>query len=269
MLTAAGSRYSGAVNSAIVLAGGLSSRMGRPKALLPWRGMTMIEHVVGVLRSVVTDVIVVTSAELDLPALDATLVRDRAPKLGPLAGIREGLEAMRGDLAFVTSTDAPFLTAAFVKAMLAFGTTAAAEVDGFVQSMSAVYAKPLAATANDLIATSRMRPLFLLEAAKFRRVAPSELVDLDSMKSLNAPDDYLDALRRDRQTGPATVEFLGTARMKFGVSRDVPPGPLGGVLRDIGEHHLISLNGKQFVRDAHIPVGPGDRVIVMDAAAGG
>ncbi len=93
--------------------------------------------------------------------------------------------------------------------------------------------------------------------------------DVRGFEPAVTPDDYLGALLRDGQTGPATVEFLGTARLKFGVSREVPPGPLGAALRDIGEHHLVSLNGKQFVRGTHTPVGPGDRVIVMDAAAGG
>ena len=34
----------------IVLAGGLSSRMGRDKALLPWQGRTLLEHMRGVLK---------------------------------------------------------------------------------------------------------------------------------------------------------------------------------------------------------------------------
>ena len=35
----------------IVLAGGLSSRMGRDKALLPWHGRTLLEHTLDRLRS--------------------------------------------------------------------------------------------------------------------------------------------------------------------------------------------------------------------------
>jgi molybdopterin-guanine dinucleotide biosynthesis protein A len=262
----------------IVLCGGLSTRMGRPKALLPWRGGTLIGHVVGVLCRVVRDVVVVTSAELDLPPLEARVVRDREPRLGPLGGLREGLEALEADLAFATSTDAPFLTPEFVTTMLSFGGAAAPEIGGFVQSLSAAYPKALAAKAGELIAAGRMRPLFLLEAGGYRRVTAEELPDCDSVRSLNAPEDYLDALRRDGQSGPATVELLGVARARSGVATvDAPPGMLEDALRRateraklaLDDHFVVALNGRVLARDAKVPVGPGDRVLIMDAAAGG
>ena len=59
------------------------------------------------------------------------------PEDGPLGGIRDGLEATSVDLCYVTSTDAPFISAAFVQKMLSFGTTAAPVVDGFIQTLAA------------------------------------------------------------------------------------------------------------------------------------
>ena len=67
----------------------------------------MIAHVVSILRPIVDEVVVVASDGLELPPLDARVVRDREPARGPLAGIREGLEQIRTDFAFVTGTDAP------------------------------------------------------------------------------------------------------------------------------------------------------------------
>jgi hypothetical protein len=34
---------------------------------------------------------------------------------------------------------------------------------------------------------------------------------------------------------------------------------------EIAEQYLVSLNGQEFVRNPQIPIGPGDRVIVMDS----
>ena len=68
--------------AAIVLCGGKSTRMGRDKAWLPWAGVPMVSHVVATLRPLVDEVIVVSSRDLALPALDATVVRDREPALG-------------------------------------------------------------------------------------------------------------------------------------------------------------------------------------------
>ena len=34
-------------------------------------------------------------------------------------------------------------------------------------------------------------------------------------------------------------------------------------------NHLISLDGRQFLRNLAVPLGPGDRLIITDAAVGG
>ena len=127
----------------IVLCGGRSQRMGRPKALLPWFGRTMIEHVVGLLSARVDEILVVTSSALTLPAsLAARVVVDREPERGPLAALRDGLAAARAERAFVTSSDAPFLTSDHVDALFAeaeaHGRAAAVRADGFLQALLAV-----------------------------------------------------------------------------------------------------------------------------------
>ncbi|NNL84392.1 MAG: NTP transferase domain-containing protein, partial [Myxococcales bacterium] len=58
----------------VVLCGGLSSRMGRPKALLSWCGRPLVRHMLDILREAVDAVYVVSSESLALPELDATVV---------------------------------------------------------------------------------------------------------------------------------------------------------------------------------------------------
>jgi molybdopterin-guanine dinucleotide biosynthesis protein A len=266
----------------IVLCGGRSSRMGRAKAWLPWQGQPMVAHVVGVLRQAVDEVVVVSSSKLELPPLDARVVRDREPERGPLAGIREGLEELDAELAYVTATDAPFLEPGFVRALLAYRTAAAPEVDGYVQTLAAVYPRAALPCANALLEAGRLRPLHLLEAARYRSVPEHELPGLRSLRGFNTPQEYLDAVREVEPDATATLEFLGRSRLALGRRElEVPVGTLAEVLAHaepalelvregrVAKPFLVSLDGRAFVRDAALPIGPGEHVIVLDASVGG
>lgn len=256
--------------------------MRRPKALLPWRGVTVAETLVNVLHQVVDDVVVVTSGAFELPELEALVVRDSEPGLGPLGGIRDGLKQVSAGLAFVASVDTPLLSAPFVAAMLAFERTAACELDGFVHPLCAVYETKHAGSADALLREGHRRPLFLLEAAQFRRVRPEELPEVDSLGGFNTPAEYLAALQASGQEGEATLEFFGRARLLVGrPDIGVPPGTLGQVLARaqaagvvgangaVSSRYQVSLNASSTVRDLRLPIGPGDHVIVRDSSVDG
>jgi len=264
---------SGIATSAVVLCGGMSSRMGRPKALLPWRGQPMVGHVADVLLQVVDEVVVVTSAELGLDAVDfdkrVRLTIDREPRRGPLAGIRDGLAAMRGDRAFVSGTDVPHLAPAFVRALLAFERAVAPEIDGHVQPLAAVYPAGAALVADALLTEERMRPLFLLEALDYKKVAAAALPDVESVRGFNTPQAYLAALAADGQRGVAKVELTGEVADRAGVAmKEIEPGYLRDVLVALGVEvaglETVTLNDLPVCLegDFNVPVGPGDCVLV-------
>jgi len=269
--------------AAIVLCGGRSTRMGRSKALLPWHGRPMVEHVVRTLREVVDEIVVVTSEELDLPALEARVARDEEPALGPLGGLAAGLPRVEAELAYVTGTDAPFLTPGFVEAVLRYGVAAAPVANGFVQTLAAAYpVRDGARQAMRLLATGRRRPLELLEALDYHSIAEQELPDLRSLCGFNTPQEYLGCVAEAEPEATAQLEFVGHVRALAGCDAlRVPVGTLASVLhrapgtlelcRDdrVARPYLVSLGGRDFVRDATVPVGPGERVIVLDSAAGG
>ena len=60
--------------TAVILAGGKSSRMGRPKALLPFDNDPLIVHIVRALKSMFADAVVVAAPEQELPPVPATVV---------------------------------------------------------------------------------------------------------------------------------------------------------------------------------------------------
>ncbi len=269
----------------IVLCGGRSTRMGRAKAWLPWFGRTMIEHVVGVLRPVVDEVIVVTSEQLDLPELDAHVVRDRAQDQGPLVGIRDGLAATRAELAFVTSTDAPFLTSACVEALLAQGVACAPAVDDFVQVLCAVYPGAARERAAALVESGARRPLDLLRSLDYRPLSEASVRrpgEPAPWRGFNTPEDYLAAVREVDPDASCEVEMLGRAALRAEPpQRRLPVGLLGELLAHepaslgvveagrVSRRHLVSLGGRDLVRELSVPVGPDERISVIDALAGG
>ncbi|MCH2409379.1 molybdenum cofactor guanylyltransferase [Myxococcota bacterium] len=267
----------------VILCGGESRRMGRPKALLPWRGTSIISYIVERFRALVDEVLVVSSSSLTLPVLSsAEIVIDEADHQGPLAGIARGLEAMEADFAFVIATDMPFVSRQFVDILLSREIPVAMELGGIVQTLAAVYPKEGATVARSLLRSGRARPYDLLKKMGAEIVKETDLTFNPGLDGMNTPEDYLEAISKDDPDAKATVEFFGRIRLLTGMRlQTLPISTLGKLLElaapdirwienDIlGREFLISLNGGEFVRNVHMPVGPEESVIVLDAPAGG
>ena len=104
--------------SAIVLAGGKSSRIGTDKALLRILcRLTVIQTVVGKLQTISDDVIVVTQGR-KYPDLDVIWASDIYPGAGPLAGLHAGLLAAKYSHALVVACDMPFLNTQLLEFMV-------------------------------------------------------------------------------------------------------------------------------------------------------
>jgi len=189
----------------VVLCGGKSTRMGTSKALLPFGAETMLQRVVRLLRAVVTPIVVVAASDQPLPPLhpDVIVTRDELEDRGPLEGLRAGLRALSADIdaAYVTSCDVPLLVPGFVRRMLELigdDDIAVMETDGFAHPLAAVYRASTLPHVEDLLAHNRLRPLFLFDAVRTRRVRRDEMTadpDLLTLRNLNTREDYEQALR--------------------------------------------------------------------------
>jgi len=189
----------------IVLCGGKSTRMGVPKASLPFGPETMLQRVVRLLGTVVSPIVVVAAQEQPLPKLpdDVTITRDEREQRGPLEGLRAGLRALPNsvDIAYVTSCDVPLLVPPFVERLIELlgdHDIAVMEIDGFPHPLSAVYRRATLPHVESLLAKDRLRPVFLFDAVRTRRVQPEEMVSVDpelhTLRNLNTREDYLQAL---------------------------------------------------------------------------
>jgi molybdenum cofactor guanylyltransferase len=189
----------------IVLCGGKSTRMGTPKATLPFGPETMLQRVVRLLGSVVDPIVVVAAHQQALPDLpDGVIVaRDERQERGPLEGLRAGLKALPGSVgsAYVTSCDVPLLVPGFVSRMIELlgdYDIAVMEIDGFPHPLSAVYRLTTLPQIEALLERDKLRPVFLFDAVRTRRVRPEEMTSVDpqlrTLRNLNTRDDYRAAL---------------------------------------------------------------------------
>jgi molybdopterin-guanine dinucleotide biosynthesis protein A len=157
-------------------------------------------------------------------------------------------------------------------------------VGGYPQPLAAAYRVELLDVVERLIAEDRMRPAFLFEASRVRRLDAAELLadpalaaldpDLDSVLNLNEPGDYEAA--RARPGPDVTVRRFGVLRRMGSDVADpasVVAATLGEAAAGVGltldEHIIAALNGDQITRDAETPLVAGDAVALLSADAGG
>jgi molybdenum cofactor guanylyltransferase len=190
----------------IILCGGQSKRMGKPKAWLPIGGETMLPRVVRLLGEAVTPIVVVAAPDQDLPPLpaDVQIVRDEEKGRGPLQGLAAGLAALQGsaDAAFASSCDVPFLRPAFIRRMIELlGTQqiCVPHVGAYHHPLAAIYRIEVLDAVRKLLSENRLRPVFLFDAVATRVVQAEELSDVDptfeTLRNLNTPEDYEQAVR--------------------------------------------------------------------------
>lgn len=238
--------------SAIILVGGKSSRMGQPKALLPFAGEPLVVHTVRTVMRLFADVVLVAAPEQELPPLPVTLVRDDVAYQGPVGGIYYGLRAARTDVCFVTACDAPFLDLSLISYLI----TQITDYDVVVpfwqerlQPLHAVYRRSVAPLLHAQLERGELRPIFLYQKVRTREVSAEEIRRFDpeglSFRNMNSPEDYQSALaiwqerRQSNQTEAegktetvpffslaaaplplsCTVELFGVARLRAKTDR--------------------------------------------------
>lgn len=97
--------------SLVIQAGGESRRMGKDKALAPFLGRTLIEHVLERVSSLGEEILITTNAPEHYQFLNLPLITDVIPGRGALGGLYTALSAARRPLVGVVACDMPFASA--------------------------------------------------------------------------------------------------------------------------------------------------------------
>ncbi|MBO0687047.1 MAG: molybdenum cofactor guanylyltransferase, partial [Candidatus Dormibacteraeota bacterium] len=184
----------------LILAGGASRRMGRPKALLPVGNSTLIEWIARRLGREFERLLVAAGEEGQVPAaLRSHLVWDLHPGAGPLAGIEAGLAASPDDLVVAVACDMPWVGTDLVRRLAEESSghdAAVPRLRGRPEPACAAYRRSSAAAIGRSVAGGRLKAAEILEELDVRWLdhEPSR-----QFRNLNTPDEYerfLDAVRK-------------------------------------------------------------------------
>ena len=141
--------------SAVILAGGRSSRMGRDKAWLPLDGQPLLARQIAVVRRLnPMELFVSGRADTDYRSLGCPRLTDAFANAGPLAGIAAGLEAASVPLVLVLAVDMPDMTSAMLGHLLGrcgSGTGVVPRVSHRLEPLAAVYPKAAGPLAVELL----------------------------------------------------------------------------------------------------------------------
>jgi molybdopterin-guanine dinucleotide biosynthesis protein A len=184
--------------SAVILAGGKSSRMGRDKAWLKVDGQTLLARQIALVRKFgASEVFVSGRANQDYSAFGCPVLLDKYTVAGPLAGIERGLDAARSPLLIALAVDLPEMRVSYLRQLALQCSPASGAIPtlaGEIEPLAAIYPK----TTHGLAVSNLGRGIFA--ARDFARLCVqtglARLIDVSapeahSLLNWNSPVDVL------------------------------------------------------------------------------
>ncbi len=181
---------------AALLAGGRSSRLGRDKAFLDWRGQPLYVTQLRKLASLGPERLwLSTRPEQPFPEVLEGVGRvvDIVPDLGPLGGLQSVLAASEADFLLALAVDLPRMESDFLARLVANGAGAVPRTERGWEPLAALYPRAeFLGLVEEFLGAGKRRLQDLLDEAAARgwiRAVPVEGADSALFANLNTADD--------------------------------------------------------------------------------
>ncbi len=187
----------------VVLCGGQSRRMGKPKVWLELDGEPLLVRAVRTLAACAEPLIVCAAPGQVLPEVPLPTLRldDERPGQGPLSALVGALrmvEQLGLSASLVLGVDTPFFTTSMGRFLLerleAEDEAVVPVIGGQAQPLTAAYRPRAAAAGEVLLAKGSFSMQSFLEHIRWRRVEPHEYAHLDPagrlLENVNTPEAF-------------------------------------------------------------------------------
>jgi len=178
----------------IILAGGRSSRMGKPKHLLATsRGDTIVEHLASKLGYMFSETLVV-GIDPSEPVANLRVVKDVYDIRSPLVGLYSGLISASNNLSFVVACDMPFVKRPLVRHIIDVCGNAdvcVPVVNGYYEPLCAAYNRTAILAIDEAINKGIYKLTSIYNSLQVRTIPEQEVRLFDdtliSFTNLNLP----------------------------------------------------------------------------------
>jgi molybdopterin-guanine dinucleotide biosynthesis protein A len=177
--------------SAIILAGGFSSRFGQDKGLLQLANKPLIKHVLDAISTLVDEKMVVASSKVQaenyakVSGSDVNVLIDVDDAQSPLVGALTGFKEAHGEYALLLSCDTPFVSNDFVSLLFEVCINRNAVIprwpNGYIEPLQAVYCtKPAYEAAKNALSEGKLNMQSMVDKLRsVRYVSTLVLQQLD------------------------------------------------------------------------------------------
>jgi molybdenum cofactor guanylyltransferase len=181
-----------------ILAGGRSSRMGRPKGLLPFSGKPLVKHLAQLLE-ITGEPVVIVGPPGDYAGMGLRVVADDRRDAGPLGGIATALRVSNCGWNLIVGCDLPFLTSEWLAHLISRAAASPAEAviplnERGLEPLCAMYRKRIQPELADALDHGVRKITDGLAKLAIETIAPSEWKRFDPrgrlFKNINTPADY-------------------------------------------------------------------------------
>ena len=184
--------------SAVILAGGKSTRMGYDKTKLMLDGKTLIDTIILRLMPVFTELLVCGLKGGTNVTQNVKYVNDIYPGVGPVGGIYTGLYYSSEDMNFITACDIPEINLKLIKYMeerMKHYDAAIIEVNGYTEPLFGLYSRRILPILKSNIEKGIYKISDAFKYMNVKFISDAEILSIEpgfkGLYNINTPEDYI------------------------------------------------------------------------------
>jgi molybdopterin-guanine dinucleotide biosynthesis protein A len=183
--------------TAIIMAGGRSTRMGTDKSMLPIEGRPIIKGICERLSTCFEQILISADNKEKYEFLGYEVIPDKIPGQGPLMGIASALEASSNELNFIVACDIPHIELGHVRRIISEAADGEYDIvvpvagDGQYEPLFAVYRKSALRAVNKVLSSGGRKISDVFAFCKVKKIDLGE-----NLVNLNTTAEYEEFIKK-------------------------------------------------------------------------